>query len=251
MFTPSRPVVEMVDLHMHVIPGVDDGALDLPMALELLRMAREQGIGAVFATPHSGSFRVLAQEIRSRFDLLQQTAAGLWPELFLVLGCEVLCEPGQMERILDALDAGLFPTMNGTAYVLMELSPWGRATDLLSCAEALAQSGYRPILAHAERYPYLQGETGRIDEFRAMGGRIQLNVYSLSEETDPAIRTWAQQLVLTRRADYLGTDAHRTYHRPPRIQAGLDWLYENVDPIYANWLTWERARETLLEGTIC
>ena len=41
MFTPSRPVVEMVDLHMHVIPGVDDGALDLPMALELLRMARE------------------------------------------------------------------------------------------------------------------------------------------------------------------------------------------------------------------
>ena len=141
MFTPSRPVVEMVDLHMHVIPGVDDGALDLPMALELLRMAREQGIGAVFATPHSGSFRVLAQEIRSRFDLLQQTAAGLWPELFLVLGCEVLCEPGQMERILDALEAGLFPTMNGTAYVLMELSPWGRATDLLSCAEALAQIG--------------------------------------------------------------------------------------------------------------
>ena len=99
--------------------------------------------------------------------------------------------------------------------------------------------------------PICKAKTGRIDEFRAMGGRIQLNVYSLSEETDPAIRTWAQQLVLTRRADYLGTDAHRTYHRPPRIQAGLDWLYENVDPIYANWLTWERARETLLEGTIC
>lgn len=251
MFTPSHPVVEMVDLHMHVIPGVDDGALDLPMALDLLRMARKQGIGAVFATPHSGSFRVLAQEIRSRFELLQQTAAGLWPELLLVLGCEVLCEPGQMGRILDALEAGLFPTMNGTAYVLMELSPWGRATDLQLCTDALVRNGYVPILAHAERYPYLQVETGHIDEFRAMGGRIQLNVYSLSEEIDPAIRTWARQLVLTRRADYLGTDAHRTYHRPPRIQAGLDWLYENVDPIYANRLTWERARETLLEGTIC
>lgn len=251
MFTPSRPVVEMVDLHMHVIPGVDDGALDLSMALELLRLAWEQGIGTVFATPHSSSFHLLSQEIRSGFDLLRQTAAGLWPELRLVPGCEVLCEPGRMERTLDALETGLFPTLNGTAYVLMELSPWGRAADLLSCGEALVRGGYRPILAHAERYPYLQGKPGHMDEFRTMGGRIQLNVYSLAEERDPAIRAWARQLVLTRRADYLGTDAHRTYHRPPRVRAGLDWLYANADRAYADGLAWEHAGQTLLEGTTC
>lgn len=251
MSMQNRRAHEMIDLHMHVIPGVDDGALDLPMSLAMLRLAWAQGVRAVCATPHSGAFQVLPGEVRERFHRLRQAAAALLPELRLYLGCEVYCEVGRMAEVVDALAAGRFPTMGGTAYVLMELSPWGRAEALLPCAEALVRAGYRPILAHAERYACLQGDLTRIDQFRAMGGTVQLNAYSLAEEEDSAIRAWAQQLVKTRRADYLGTDAHRTYHRPPRVQAGLDWLYAAAERPYADALAWGNAQKTPMEAAIC
>lgn len=239
---------EMTDVHMHVIPGVDDGALDLPMALRMLAMAWSQGVRTVFATPHAIAFRAQPGETKARFAELRTEAAALLPQLRLLLGCEVLCEAGRMEQVLEALRSGLFPTMGGTDYVLMELAPWGRAEDALLCAEALARSGYRPILAHGERYPYLRQDLPRMDRLRDLGGKIQINAYSLAEETDPAILAWARELVLTGRADYLGTDAHRTYHRPPRAQAGLAWLCGHADRAYAEALARENARRDLMEG---
>ena len=166
----------------------------------------------------------------------------------LRLGCEVYCEAESMARILEALDEGRYPTMNGTKYVLMEFPQWVQPEHTAPCVEALVNGGYKPIIAHMERYPNLQGRMDLVDRFRALGALIQINAYSLADEKDDAIKGWARRLALEHRADFLGSDAHRTYHRPPCSENGLNWLYENLEPDYAQAIAWGNAQALLLES---
>lgn len=236
----------MTDLHMHLIPGADDGAQDLAMALEMLSQAERQGITEIFATPHNDAFHFPERKIPEHYKALTSAAKAAFPSIKLYLGCEVYCEVPAMEAILEALDTGLYPTMNGTRFVLAEFPQWVQPEHTAPCLEALVQGGYKPIVAHAERYPLLQGNTELIRQFRTLGAKLQVNAYSLWDEKDPGIRTWAQQLVLSEQADFLGTDAHRTNHRPPMVKNGLIWVQENCRKEYALAITRENAQAYLL-----
>lgn len=242
--TPTR---EMIDIHMHLIPGVDDGAEDEQMALLMLLRAKDQGIRAVFATPHSSAFDEDSEGTNEKFRQLCANAAQIFPEMQLYLGCEVYCETGRMQSVLAGLESGKYPTMNGTRYVLMEFSQWVIPENTTPCVEALANAGYTPIIAHMERYKYLRDNVALVDGFRELGAKIQINAYSLFEEMDDSIRNWARQLVLERKADFLGTDAHRTYHRPPCAEMGLQWLYDNTDPEYADAIRWGNVQRLLTQ----
>ena len=84
-----------------------------------------------------------------------------------------------------------------------------------------------------------------VNQFRERSALIQLNAYSLFDEMDDSIKNWARRLVLEQKADFLGTDAHRTYHRPPSAEMGLNWLYENVERDYADAIAWKNAEQIL------
>lgn len=236
---------EMIDIHMHLIPGVDDGAEDSLMALMMIMHAGDQGIRAIFATPHSSAFDQMPEATNHRYRQLCIQAAPIFPDLRLYPGCEVYCEANNMEQIVDALNSGQYPTMNRTNYVLAEFSQWVMPERTEPCLEALVKAGYIPIIAHLERYQYLRDNLELVDRFRALGALVQVNVYSLFDETDDSIRNWARQLVLKQKVDFLGTDAHRTYHRPPSAERGLSWLYENVSPAYADAVSWGNAQNLL------
>lgn len=242
----TLPIREMVDIHMHLVPSVDDGAQDVEMALVMMLRAKQQGISRIVATPHSQAFHSSAERVRSTFRKFAAAAENLCPDMKLYLGCEVYCEAEIMKQVLEALKSGRYPTMNETKYVLMEFSMWEDPDRTVPCVEALARAGYLPIIAHMERYRYLRENMALVDCFREMGALIQLNAYSLFDEMDDSIREWARRLVLERKADFLGTDAHRTYHRPPSAEMGLNWLYENVDQEYADFVAWRNAEQRLL-----
>ena len=235
----------MIDVHTHLIPGVDDGAEDLTMALTMMLRAKDQGIAAMTATPHSTAFDADAPLVHTRFQQLQQRAKAVFPDMGLYLGCEVYCEAEWMPEILKALDSGIYPTMNGTGYVLTEFSQWITPERALACVKALASGGYTPLIAHMERYAHLRNQEALVSEVRELGARIQVNAYSLYDEQDPEIKGWARELVGSHWADFLGTDAHRTYHRPPCVQMGLKWLYENTQKEYADDLCFGNARSLL------
>ena len=74
-----------------------------------------------------------------------------------------------------------------------------------------------------------------------------MNAYSLFDEMDDSIKNWARRLVQERKVDFLGTDAHRTYHRPPSAEMGLNWLYENVEQEYADAIAWSNAQKFLCD----
>ena len=246
MSTLPIPERNMIDIHMHLIPGVDDGAENMEMALVMMARAREHGISQIIATPHSEVFRYSKEGGKIIFKRLVDAAAKVCPDMKLYLGCEVYCETGIMAEVLEALDSGRYPTMNRTEYVLMEFSQWVYPENTLPCVKALVNAGYKPIIAHMERYKYLRSNMELVDQFRSMGALIQLNAYSLFDEMDESIKNWARQLVLERKVDFLGTDAHRTYHRPPSAEWGLNWLYENVEQDYADAIAWGNAAHLLM-----
>ena len=227
----------MIDIHTHILPTVDDGAEDQNMSLLMLLRAKEQGIICVFATPHSSALDEHPQHPLEAFQQLCSKAAQLFPEIQLYLGCEVYCEADQMPEVLANLRSGKYPTMNGTKYVLMEAA--------VPCVANLIAAGYTPIIAHMEHYWYLQNNIPLVQQFREMGAKIQLNVGSLFNEMDESIKVWARRLVLEQKVDFLGTDAHKTYYRPPSAEMGLKWLYENTEHSYADAIRFENAKQLL------
>lgn len=235
----------MIDIHMHLLPGVDDGAEDMMMAMLMILRAQDQGISGIFATPHSSAFDASPEETKAIFQQLSRKAGDVYPDMKIYPGCEVYCEDRIMGQVLEALDSGRYPTMNGSKYVLIEFSMWAKPENVLPCVEMLAEAGYKPIIAHMERYRYLCDNMGLVNRFRELGALVQINVYSLFDEGKDSIKNWARRLVRERKVDFLGTDAHRTYHRPPSAEYGLNWLYENVDREYADSIAWRNAQMLL------
>lgn len=151
----------MIDIHVHIVPGVDDGARDLDMALKLARLERAQGVCGIIATPHSSGFDWFPEKARLGFEQLKARLAAEMPDLPLALGCEVRCSPERMEEILARLSEGGYPSMNATRYVLTEFSTQIYPDEAQPCVEALLGAGWKPILAHVERYGHLFEEDGQ------------------------------------------------------------------------------------------
>lgn len=248
----DHPKREMLDIHMHLLPGVDDGAEDLNGALLMLKGAGEEGIRGIFATPHSEAFDRWPKETEKAYRQLCAQASR-FDELAAIpiyRGCEILCEPFQIQEIIQALKSGRYPTMNGTEYVLIEFSRWTLPDMADICAQAverLVEAGYKPIIAHMERYEAFQNNMDLVNRFRTLGARIQVNVCDLFEQTDSAVKEWARALVLQKKTDFLGSDAHNPGNRPPSAARGLEWLYGNVDGAYADTIAWGNAQNLLLE----
>lgn len=215
------------------------------MARMMLLRAREQGINRIFCTPHSEAFRYSADGARIIFDRLKTNVESMYPDVKLYLGCEVYCEARMMDQVLENLNTGRYPTMNDTWYVLMEFYGGVEEDNALSCVEAMVNGGYQPIIAHMERYPCLCDHMDLVNRFRELGAMIQINVYSLFDEDKDSVKNWARRLVQERKVDFLGTDAHRTYHRPPSAQWGLNWLQENVEQDYMEAIAWKNAQAFL------
>lgn len=236
---------QICDIHIHLVPMADDGSASMEMSLSMLYEAYQQGVRSVFATPHSSAFDDPGNGVMARLSALREQAAVYFPEMKLYPGCEVRCDFYQMDGIRRALTAGKYPSLNGSRYVLAEFSPWDTGEHAESCMQALIGDGWIPVIAHAERYAWLRGCHDRVEALRQMGCRIQINASSLAQEEEP-IRSWARALVQREQADFLGSDAHNTGSRPPRLEGGAAWIRENCRPVYAEGLIRENAQNELI-----
>jgi len=220
------------DIHMHIIPGVDDGARDKEEALAMLMLARQQGVKAIIATPHSSAFAWKGQVVWKHFRALQEYMTQAFPDLRLFWGSEVFCTEKTMPSVLADLKSGKLPSMNGTAYVLTEFSTAVSGNEAIACVKKLRAQNWLPIIAHIERYPALFKEPNVILEMIKNDCLIQVNVYSVYSEPNESIRDNARILFDREWVHFLGSDAHRIDHRPPRVKEGLQYLYGHYDKKY-------------------
>lgn len=238
----------MIDIHMHVIPDVDDGAGSLEESIEMLRCAAAQGVTAVIATPHNSVFDFEYRRVRDQFRKLKKAVRDLEIPVDLFPGSEILCYRSEMDLIISLLREGIYPTMNGTDYVLVEFFPNISVRDAVHCLTRFQEAGFMPIIAHAERYRFI--DAGTAEALRAAGILIQMNVYSALDETKDTIRERADMLLRNHLVDMTGSDAHRMDHRPPVYENGINYLYRVLDRDYVDRILCGNARERLVRGRV-
>ena len=239
---------KFIDIHSHIIFGADDGAQSLTEAVELLKLDRDEGAYAVFATPHYGRENGYAPDaglVMRNFEMLKERAAEEVPEVRLYLGTEWYCAWTLSERIRNR--SGF--RMNETEYALVEFLEYGgrfeNAEKIFDNLMELKHQGYRPVLAHAERYRALQEDRDRLRELWEAGILIQVNAYDLELNFSVRTRELAQWLAKERMISFIGSDMHGTRpgSRTPRMKEGIDWLYEHTDEAYADAVCFGNAEQ--------
>lgn len=233
--------IPIVDLHMHIVPKVDDGATDSEMSLEMLQTAYDQGVRNIFCTSHNAYSMDENERYRAQFMTLKMCAKRRFPDLVLHTGCELLCAGEYMDDILFGLKTGVFLPLGNSKHVLTELYSDVTPSEAKKVVSALIEAGWIPILAHAERYPELY-DGKSINNLIGMGAMIQVNLFSLQEESEPGLRSRARYLIENMYAHFLGSDAHRLNHRPPKYKSGIEYLYKNCNRDYFEELCNKNAK---------
>lgn len=243
----NEKISNLIDIHTHITPNVDDGSHSMEMSLEMLRSEVTQGGSKIFLTPHSFSFETKRPDrVYSKMRMVQESAVAEGIPLQIYQGCEIYTYRDKMGRILQDLKSSRIPSMNGTRYVMAEFDVYeGDIDDARYCLNSYLEKGWIPIIAHAERYCWTFATVENIRILKNMGCLVQVNYYDLDEEADDDIRTCAQELLKAELVDMMGSDAHRLNHRPPKLVRGARYIRENCRKEYADDILWRNAERYL------
>ena len=230
---------KIFDIHTHVVPSYDDGAINLSMAIEMLKIAHSQGARDIICTSHNGYG---INRYYTNFTILQQELTKENIDINLYDGCEIYCSTYIVESILSEIDSGEIPTLNGTEYILVEFSPYTNLNEITYCVNKLSDAGYKIIIAHVERYFNLfNNGYDWIYDFQKEGHLFQVNAYSLQDTHDEQIKRIARRLLKLKAITFIGSDAHRTNHRNYNITNGIKYIYEHCDVEYADNICYKNA----------
>ena len=210
-------------MHSHLLPGLDDGAETVEHSLDLLRALRELGFRKLIMTPHiMGDFyKNTPESIRAALEQLRAaaTAAGLG-DVELDCAAEYYLDEFLGHKLADGTEMLTFG--GDKRYLLFETSYMNEPLNLFETIFKLKAQGYRPVLAHPERYTYLYGRFGEIEKLRQDHGvLLQVNLNSLAGYYSPAAKKVAEQLVDGGLVDFVGTDTHHLRHTDTLLRRTL------------------------------
>lgn len=237
----------MIDLHMHILPGLDDGATDWAQSIEMARMAAENGTDRLVATVHSyarrGFYELLPEDIKAAAQTLNQCIADAGLTLRVYTGMEVLLDAS----VLPLLKEGRLLTLGRTRWLLTEFYGGESAAQMTALLRAVSEMGYTPLIAHAERYKVFQKHPDFALTLHDMGCAIQVNARAVSGQADRKFVKTARRLCERGLAQIVASDGHNTTSRPPLLRGAWDWLADTCSPTLADQLTVNNPR-ALLEG---
>lgn len=222
----------MIDLHCHLLPGVDDGAHHLEEALEMCRMAAADGCDTIVATPHlrhehwANDDRA---ELEARWQQLRQAAAEI---IDVRLGGEIAVS-SESARELESLPEGNLLTLAGSRYLLLELHHQGLGPDPIELIHELRVAGWQPVIAHPERIPWLARDYDLIDELVECGAHLQLTAMSVLGRLGERVSELCSALLEDGLVSFVASDAHGVRRRPPGLAAAFRFVAANWGEVEA------------------
>lgn len=230
----------MTDIHNHILPGIDDGAANIEESVELLKKFRQLGITRFIATPHimNDYYPNTPQTINTSLELLKNTIDTI-PDLKntqIMAAAEYMMD----QNFLEILETGnLLPLKE--KLLLVEMSYFQAPINLKEILFQLQTNGYKPILAHPERYAYYHSkDLKKYEDLKARGCKFQINALSLTPHYGTNMQKIAANLLEQGMVDYIGTDTHRMKHLekieeikiPGKILEPLKKVIENTRNLF-------------------
>lgn len=176
-----------------------------------------------------------------------------YPGLSLYKGCEIMCQKRSMSAIVDNIKNDIFPSLNGTKYVLTEFDPGGTngMEEMNYCLEYVLDKGFVPVIAHVERYASIYDEPLEdMMRLKEMGCLAQINLYSIEQDqgfVGGGTRKELANLYLQQRlVDFVGTDTHRLDYKSPEAAVGAKALVDKYGYDYAGKVLYENAKSMLM-----
>jgi len=198
-----------VDIHSHLIPGVDDGAKDLKDSIELIKGLKDLGFKKIITTPHiySEYYPNTSNRLLAGLDTLRQGLKAANIDIEVSCAAEYF-----MDEIFEKhLNENDILTVYDN-YVLVEMSFFSESIRLEEYLFKMQIKGYQPILAHPERYTYYAKNFERFQNLKDRGCKLQLNLLSLTEHYGKEVKDLAIRLLDANLYDFVGTDTHNVEH---------------------------------------
>jgi protein-tyrosine phosphatase len=209
----------MIDLHSHILPGIDDGSKSLEMSLEMARIAVNDGIRVMACTPHiyPGLYMNDTAGITAARNALQDALDEHDIALQLTTGADVHLVPG----ILQGLRAGTIPSLHSTRYVLLEPSHHVAPPRFAESVFQLVAAGYVPVITHPERLTWVEDSFSVLADLTRQGAWLQVTAGALTGMFGPRPRYWGERFLGEGLTHILATDAHASTRRVPVLSEGL------------------------------
>lgn len=214
-----------IDMHCHILPGVDDGAETPAEMKAMLEIAYKDGIRCIIATPHhhpihgNGDPKLL----KEKASQLRQAAHEIDKNFRIYLGSEIYFR----QDLPELLKNHEILTMNRRRYILIEFSPFDSYFHICQGLQQLQSSGYEVILAHVERYKAITDNPEYAEELYEMGIRLQINAGSICGKGGRAARKFVNWLLDRNLVFCVGTDAHNAKNRPPRMHKAANYVTQH------------------------
>jgi protein-tyrosine phosphatase len=221
----------MVDLHSHILHGLDDGARTIEESVEMVRLAASCGTTDVVGTPHANhEFPYDPAVVRQRIEELQ-AIAGDAPRIHR--GCDLHLS---YNNIRDACDNPDKYSINGGSYIMVEFSDYLNISSGYAMLAELQRAGLQPIVTHPERNPLISENLDELASWVDRGCFSQLTAASLLGGFGPRARACSHKMIERGLVHFVSSDGHDVIHRPPRLDLARTWLLENFGEEYTELL---------------
>lgn len=234
----------MIDLHCHILPGMDDGAQSLEESLQMAAMAAGHGVRKIVATPHciTGS----AWEVTRNVAMLRQLLEEVGIPLQIYPGMEIF---GTYDTA-RLLQQKKLLTLNDSRYPLIEFDFGTDGEEETEILQQVITAGYTPVVAHPERYSCIRALPQIANRWKKMGCLFQVNRGSLLGRYGFSAQEMARELVHRGFAAVVATDAHSAQVRTPRIRDVYALLAEEISPVAAQVLLEINPQRILMDKTL-
>lgn len=215
----------MLDIHCHIIPGVDDGPKTIDETLAMLRIAEEDGVSEIIATPHFywGHYETPREVINEKVQELNEICKEEKINIKIYEGQEVyLCS-----KILEHYKEKLIDTIEGTSYMLIELNPSKLHKDTFDILYELKLKGITPIIAHPERYNYVMEDITILNRFIEENCLFQVTAGSIEGRFGSKIKKTAEEIIKYNLCNFVGSDGHNLKGRIPVIRKAIESMKES------------------------